>query len=163
MSKRCNPVSKGAWRRNIPRTPAAVLAYACVCMFSAIADAGEITYDAVVAKGGVGAIANGVSVAVDSDTNRLMLGPVGSKRCKGLMALPGCYREWVGSDAGTTQIVLTDGVHVSDQSVLLNGAYPSSATSNRIDLAKLIIVMFYPTEIRYVNMRTNTAGKFRRE
>jgi len=135
---------------SILRTLAGLLACSCCLLSASFANAGEIGYETVPKKDGMGAIDRNVFIPLSGNVNKIILEPLSDTNCDHLKALPKCRHLWVGDDAGTPQIVLTDGIYASD----------SAATG--MDMTKLVIVMFYPTEVRFINLRNNTSGKFLR-
>ena len=85
-------------------------------------------------KGGVGALGNNIYIFTDSPRNSLKI----------------AGQTWEGKESTKQEIVLTDGQRILDS---LNGA----------DLSKIIIVLFSPSEVQYIDLSNATGGKFMRE
>lgn len=132
------------------RTYALALLILSVCLWlPQPAGAADIVYDPLPSKGGLGAIDTDIFVSLHSDANKLILGPLDTTECRAIRALPRCRRKWTGGTASAPETVFTDGLHAS-----------KSATG--LDLSRLVIIMFYPNEVKFVNLRNNKAGSFTR-
>ncbi len=84
-------------------------------------------------KGGVGSIANEVYVVLNEPKNAVII--------KG--------QRWEGKKSSESEIVLTDGHRVLD-------------SQTGVDVSKLIIIVFSPKEVRFINLSTNSGGKYLR-
>jgi hypothetical protein len=84
-------------------------------------------------KGGVGIINKDIFILLDEERNTVVL----------------AGKKWHGKKSSDSEIVLTDGGQV------LNA-------KDKIDIANLIILLFSPTEVRYINFSNNSGGKYLR-
>ncbi len=100
---------------------------------------GDIIYDEMLRKGGVGIIRGDTYVVTDSKTNIVTYRAVPKK----------ATREWEGKNYLEPEVVLTDGVHVSKS---LDG----------LDTSNLIIILFSPKEIRFIDLKRNSSGSYPR-
>lgn len=85
-------------------------------------------------KGGIGAIGHDIFITVDGSRNALKISG----------------RMWKGKESSKQEIVLTDGQRVLDS---LDG----------VDLSKIIIVLFSPSEVRFIDLSNASGGKFLRK
>ncbi len=84
-------------------------------------------------KGGVGVIARGVYIFLDRKRNTLEI----------------AKQEWQGKESSKKEIVFTDGKGILKS---LDGVEPS----------KVIMVVFTPSEVRYVDLSDYSSGKYKR-
>lgn len=99
----------------------------------------DIIYDSLPSKGGVGGIDENTYVVTNKKTNMVTYRPAAKE----------ATRYWRGGNYLEPEVVLSDGVHVSKS---LAG----------LDVSKLIIIVFSPKEIRFVDSNRNYAGTYRR-
>jgi len=84
-------------------------------------------------KGGVGIVDSKTFVLLDEKKNEVKISG----------------KKWQGEESSRQQIVLTNGRHVV-----------GSITAE--DVSKLQILIFTPSEVRYINLANNTGGKYSR-
>lgn len=119
--------------------------------------AGEILYDEALVKGSVGALGSNIYVKVGGSKNEvdIFLDPEAHNINAIQKALTGKTPRkehtvvWIGKDKSEPEVVLTDGRKISTNIADL-------------DQSKLIIVMFFPTEIRITDLKDNKSYKYAR-
>lgn len=84
-------------------------------------------------KGGFGIIDKNTFISLREKRNTLLINK----------------KEWNGQPASEQEIVITDG--------------NNTKSTGKIDTKKSIIVIFSPTEVQYIDLSTNTGGKYLRQ
>jgi len=99
----------------------------------------EITYEQWPDKGGAGGIEADTYVDPDAKTNTVTYRPNPNE----------ALRSWKGKKASEPEVVMTDGAQISTS---LKG----------LNTSKLIIILFSPKEIRFVDLQRNLSGMYLR-
>ena len=95
---------------------------------------GEIVLNSpAMRKGGVGLIDNETFVILNEERNAVLL----------------AGRKWQGKKSSEYEVVLTDGHRVL-------------SSVDVVDFSTLMILLFSPTEVRYINLSNNSGGKYLR-
>jgi hypothetical protein len=84
-------------------------------------------------KGGVGIIDKDTFILLNEKRNSLMIS----------------NRKWEGKESSQQEVLLIDGQHIL-------------STMDGVDLSKILIVIFTPSEVRFINLGSSIAGIYSR-